>query len=124
MGTIRDDIEVYDPVNTNKNVYYSKLMYKSAEISLQIPKNTLILNKEKNKAKLIIDEATSSFITEVSRAVIEITSSKSQHFFGKEISVEDCEIIYKEAVVDNILHCFYDEDTFFYISKKKFCISG
>lgn len=118
MGTIRDDIEVYDPVNTNKNVYYSKLMYKSAEISLQIPKNTLILNKKKKKAKLIIDEAISSFITEVSRAVIEITSSKSQYFFGKEISVEDCEIIYKEAVVDNTLHCFYDEDTFFYISKK------
>tara|TARA_Y100000992_G_scaffold235883_1_gene166720 strand:- start:1299 stop:1907 length:609 start_codon:yes stop_codon:yes gene_type:complete len=118
MGTVKDDVEVYDPVNTNKNVYYSKIMYKNAEISLQIPKNTLTLNKEKQKAKLIIDEATSNFIREVSRAVIEITSCKSQNFFGKEISVEDCEIIYKEAAVNNVLHCFYDEDTFFYISKK------
>jgi len=118
MGTIKDKIEVYDPVNTNKNVYYSKIMYKNSEISLQVGKNTLTLNKDKNRAKLVIDEETAKFINEVSRAVIEITSEKSNDFFGKEINVEDCESIYKEALVNNILHCFYDEDTYFYETKK------
>mgnify|MGYP001217639166 FL=1 len=118
MGTIKDEIEVYDPVNTNKNVYYSKIMYKKSEISLQVGKNTLTLNKDKNKAKLVIDEETAKFINEVSKAVIEITSEKSNDFFGKEINVEDCESIYKEALVNNILHCFYDEDTYFYETKK------
>lgn len=118
MGTVRQDIEVFDPVNTNKNVYYSKIMYKNAEISLQLPKNVLTLNKDKKKAKLIVDTATGEFIKEVSRAIIEITSEKSEKFFGKEISVEDCEIIYKEALVNDTLHCFYDDDTYFYISKR------
>ena len=118
MGTIKDKIEVYDPVNTNKNVYYSKIMYKNSEISLQVGKNILTLNKDKNRAKLVIDEETAKFINEVSRAVIEITSEKSNDFFGKEINVEDCESIYKEALVNNILHCFYDEDTYFYETKK------
>jgi hypothetical protein len=118
MGTVKDEIEVYDPVNTNKNVYYSKVMYKNSEISLQVGKNTLTLNKDKNKAKLVIDEETANFIREVSKAVIEITSEKSNDFFGKEINVEDCESIYKEALVNNVLHCFYDEDTYFYETKK------
>lgn len=119
MGTVRQDIEVFNPVNTNKNVYYSKIMYKNAEISLQLPKNVLTLNKDKKKAKLFLDNATGEFIKEVSRAIIEITSEKSEKFFGKEISVEDCEIIYKEALVNDTLHCFYDDDTYFYISKKE-----
>lgn len=119
MGTVRQDIEVFDPVNTNKNVYYSKIMYKNEEISLQLPKNVLTLNKDKKKAKLFLDNATGEFIKEVSRAIIEITSEKSEKFFGKEISVEDCEIIYKEALVNDTLHCFYDDDTYFYISKKE-----
>tara|TARA_B100000287_G_C20656142_1_gene788598 strand:+ start:1879 stop:2481 length:603 start_codon:yes stop_codon:yes gene_type:complete len=114
MGTVKDEIKVYDPVNTNKNVYYSKVMYKNSEISLQVGKNTLTLNKDKNKAKLVIDEETANFIREVSKAVIEITSEKSNDFFGKEINIEDCESIYKEALVNNVLHCFYDEDTYFY----------
>ena len=118
MGTVRQDIEVFDTVNTNKKVYYSKIMYKNAEISLQLPKNVLTLNKDKKKAKLIIDNTTVEFIKEVSRAIIEITSEKSEKFFGKEISVEDCEIIYKEALVNDTLHCFYDDDTYFYISKR------
>jgi len=118
MGTVKDEIEVYDPVNTNKNVYYSKVMYKNSEISLQVGKNTLTLNKDKNKAKLVIDEETANFIREVSKAVIEITSEKSNDFFGKEINVEDCESIYKEALINNVLHCFYDEDTYFYETKR------
>lgn len=118
MGTVRQDIEVFDPINTNKNVYYSKIMYKNTEISLQLSKNVLTLNKDKKKAKLIVDNTTEEFIKEVSRAIIEITSEKSEKFFGKEISVEDCEIIYKEALINDTLHCFYDDDTYFYISKR------
>jgi len=118
MGTVKDEIEVYDPVNTNKGVYYSKVMYKNSEISLQVGKNTLTLNKDKNRAKLVIDEETAKFINEVSKAIIQITSEKSNDFFGKEINVEDCESIYKEALVNNILHCFYDEDTYFYETKR------
>jgi hypothetical protein len=118
MGTVKDEIEVYDPVNTNKNVYYSKIMYKNSEISLQVGKNILTLNKDKNKAKLVIDDETVNFIREVSKAVIEITSEKSNDFFGKEINIEDCESIYKEALINNVLHCFYDEDTYFYETKR------
>ena len=94
MGTVKDEIEVYDPVNTNKNVYYSKIMYKNSEISLQVGKNILTLNRDKNKAKLVIDDEAVNFIREVSKAVIEITSEKSNDFFGKEINIEDCESIY------------------------------
>tara|TARA_B100000212_G_scaffold342009_1_gene327121 strand:- start:2946 stop:3554 length:609 start_codon:yes stop_codon:yes gene_type:complete len=118
MGAFKDDVEVYDPVNTNKNVYYSKVMYKHAEISLQINKGSIILNKEKQKAKLVVDESTAEFMREISAAIVEITSEKSEHFFGKKINSEDCESIYKEALVkDNILHCFYDDDTYFYKTK-------
>lgn len=118
MGTVKDEIEVYDPVNTNKNVYYSKIMYKNSEISLQVGKNILTLNKDKNKAKLVIDDEAANFIRDVSNAVIEITSEKSNGFFGKEINIEDCESIYKEALIKNVLHCFYDEDTYFYETKR------
>ena len=119
MDTIKDDIEVYDPVNTNKNVYYSKIMYKNSELSFQTDKTNLSINKDKNKAKINLSNKLSDFIQNVSKAVIEITSEKSEHFFGKVITVEDCETIYKEALVNNTLHCFFDEDTFFYKSKNE-----
>jgi hypothetical protein len=117
METVKDDIEVYDPINTSDGVYYSKVMLKNSEISIQLDKTKLILNKPKNKAKINVNAEVSDFIKNVSKAVISITSEKSKHFFGKEITVEDCETLYKEAVVDNNLHCFFDEDTYFYKSK-------
>mgnify|MGYP001193857758 CR=1 FL=1 len=117
METVKDDIEVYDPINTSDGVYYSKVMLKNSEISIQLDKTKLILNKPKNKAKINVTDKISDFIKNVSKAVISITSEKSKHFFGKEITVEDCETLYKEAVVDNNLHCFFDEDTYFYKSK-------
>jgi len=118
MGTIKDDVTVYDPINTNKNVYYSRVMYKDSEISLQVSKCKMSLNKDKNKAKLNVDRDTADFIKSLSKAVVEITAEKSEDFFGKEISVEDCETIYKDALVEDILHCFYDDDTYFYESKE------
>ena len=118
MGAIKDDVTVYDPINTNKNVYYSKVMFKNSEITLQVGKSKLLLNKDKNKAKLNVDDDTADFIKDLSRAVVEITADKSEDFFGKKISVEDCETIYKDALVDGVLHCFYDDDTHFYESKE------
>lgn len=119
METFKDDIKVYDPVNINNGMYYSKIMHKDFEISIQTEKTNLSINKDKNKAKIIVDDKINSFIKNVSKAVIEITSEKSEHFFGKSITVEDCESIYKEALVDNTLHCFFDEDTYFYRSKNE-----
>ena len=118
METIKDDIEVYDPINTSDGVYYSKIMFKNSEISIQTDKTKLILNKPQNKAKINVNAEVSDFIKSVSKAVISITSEKSKHFFGKEITNEDCETLYKEALVDNNLHCFFDEDTHFYKSKR------
>tara|TARA_B100000035_G_C21034272_1_gene570046 strand:+ start:1431 stop:2039 length:609 start_codon:yes stop_codon:yes gene_type:complete len=118
MEDIKAEIKIYNPINTNKNVYYSKIMFKNSEICLQINKNSLVLNKDKNKAKLVIDGVNSNFIKEISKAVVEITSEKSEEFFGKQINIEDCQGIYKEALVDNTLHCFYDKDTYFYDKKK------
>tara|TARA_Y100000741_G_scaffold363938_1_gene353427 strand:- start:1658 stop:2260 length:603 start_codon:yes stop_codon:yes gene_type:complete len=117
METIKDDIKVYDPVNINNGVYYSKIMYKNSEITLQTDKTKLTINKDKNKAKINVGGKINDFIKNVSKAAIEITSEKSEYFFGKKITVEDCESIYKEAVIDNTLHCFFDEDTHFYKSK-------
>ena len=117
METIKDDIEVYDPINTSDGVYYSKIMFKNSEISIQTDKTKLVLNKPQNKAKINVNAEVSDFIKSVSKAVISITSEKSKHFFGKEITNEDCETLYKEALVDNNLYCFFDEDTHFYKSK-------
>ena len=119
METIKDETQVYDPVRTNNGVFYSKIMYKNSEITIQTDKTNLNLNKDRNKAKINISDKIKDFIKNVSKAVIQITSEKSEHFFGKVITVEDCETIYKEAVIDNTLHCFFDEDTYFYRSKNE-----
>jgi len=119
METIKDETQVYDPIRTNNDVYYSKVMYKNAEITIQTDKTNLNLNKDRNKAKIKVSDKISNFIKSLSKAIIEITSEKSEHFFGKVITIEDCETIYKEAVVDNTLHCFFDEDTYFYRSKNE-----
>ena len=119
METVKDETQVYDPVRTNNGVFYSKIMYKNSEITIQTDKTNLSINKDRNKAKINISDKIKDFIKNVSKAVIEITSEKSEHFFGKVITVEDCESIYKEALVDNTLHCFFDEDTYFYKSKNE-----
>ncbi len=119
METVKDETQVYDPIRTNNGVFYSKIMYKNSEITIQTDKTNLNLNKDRNKAKINISDKIKDFIKNVSKSVIEITSEKSEHFFGKVITVEDCESIYKEAVVDNTLHCFFDEDTYFYRSKNE-----
>ena len=86
METFKDDVKVYDPVNTKKNVYYSKVMYKDAEISIQLCKNKIYLEKDKLKAKVLVNDNIVEFIKQLSQAVIDITSENSEHFFGKKIN--------------------------------------
>lgn len=120
MGSFEDDIVLYDPIKTTPNVYYSRMMYKDEELSIQINNADISLNKNKGKAKIVIDKSTSEFIKNISAGIIQITSDKSEDFFGKKINVEDCESIYKEALVnDNTLHCFFDDETYFYESRNK-----
>ena len=98
MGSFEDDIVLYDPIKTTPNVYYSRMMYKDEELSIQINNADISLNKNKGKAKIVIDKSTSEFIKNISAGIIQITSDKSEDFFGKKINVEDCESIYKECL--------------------------
>jgi hypothetical protein len=111
------DLKIYRPVKVDENIYYSKLMLNGGELTIQINKNNLKLNKEKMKCVLDIDESTLNIIKKVSDLVIKNTTKHSNSWFGKEISETDCESIYKEAAVSDKLYCFYDENTQFYTSK-------
>jgi hypothetical protein len=111
------NLKIYNQNKFNENIYYSKLMLNGGELTIQVNKNNLKLNKEKMKCVLDIDESTVNIIKKVSDSVIKNTTKRSNSWFGKEISESDCESIYKEAVVSDKLHCFYDENTQFYTSK-------
>ena len=112
------EFQIFDPVKINDGMYYSKLMYKESEINFQVSKTHLSLKKSKNGATILLDEKSATFIKLVSDCIIKNTSENSTKFFGKQISREDCETIYKETLTpDNKLHCFIDENTFFYESK-------
>ena len=112
------EFQIFDPVKINDGMYYSKLMYKETEINFQVSKTHLSLKKSKNGATILLDENSATFIKLVSDCIIKNTSENSTKFFGKQISREDCETIYKETLTpDNKLHCFIDENTFFYESK-------
>ena len=88
-------------------------------MTFQPPKSAISLQKEKNRAKILLDEETAQFVKSVSTNVINITSEKSEDFFGKNINVEDCASIYKEALnSENYINCFYDEDLIVFDSKK------
>ena len=110
------DLEIYNPVKTGTDIYYSKVMSNGKELTIQVSKNTIKLNKDKMKAILTIDSDTSEFIKKVSDEVIKNTSKQSSKYFGKQLSELDCESIYKEAAKEDKLYCFYDENTQFYTS--------
>lgn len=119
MEITSDRVKVYNPVQMREGVYYSKIMVDSEELKLQVPKNKLVLNKEKNKCSLVISsDETRDLIKELSNIIIQKTCESGMDWFGKELTREDCEQIYKEALVDDILYCFYDENTNFYTSKR------
>jgi|688.fasta_scaffold155033_3 hypothetical protein len=114
---IKDELLIYDPIKTPKNIYYSRIIHNSEEISFQVVKNKAILDKIKNKATLTLDEKSLNCIKKISDSVIELTSEKSKIWFGKELNVEECKGIFKNNLIDNNLICFYDENTVFYDSK-------
>lgn len=111
-------LNIYDPVKIRDGVYYSKLILEDGDINIQVRKNKLKIDPETKKAILEIDSKTVEYIKWISDQVISETSVNSEKWFGKEINLEDCKTIYKDAVVDGErLHCFYDENTRFYEGK-------
>lgn len=119
MTEIKDELLIYDPIKTPKNIYYSRILHNSEEISFQVEKNKVVLDKVKSKATLVLDEKSLNCIKKISDSVIELTSEKSKTWFGKELNIEECRGIFKNNLIDNNLICFYDENTVFYDSINK-----
>lgn len=119
MTEIKDELLIYDPIKTPKNIYYSRILHNSEEISFQVEKNKVVLDKVKSKATLVLDEKSLNCIKKISDSVIELTSEKSKTWFGKELNIEECRGIFKNNLTDNNLLCFYDENTVFYDSINK-----
>ena len=119
MTEIKSELLIYDPIKTPKNIYYSRILHNSEEISFQVEKNKVVLDKVKSKATLVLDEKSLNCIKKISDSVIELTSEKSKTWFGKELNIEECRGIFKNNLTDNNLLCFYDENTVFYDSINK-----
>ena len=118
MGLIKEGICVYRPNKVDDDVFFSKIMDGSSEITFQIPKTKIHFDKDKEKCKILLDEASISELESISKDVIRITSEKSNEFFGKEIDVDSCSSLYRNAVSDgNLLNCFYSSDTYFFDRK-------
>lgn len=114
---IKKNLVIYDPIKTAKNIYYSRIMHESEEISFQIAKNKLILDKIKNRALVTLDNKSLECVNKISDAVIQFTSEKSKAWFGKELNLEECKTIFKNNLTDNTLNCYYDENSIFYDDK-------
>jgi hypothetical protein len=114
---IKKDLSIYDPIKTAKNIYYSKIMHESEEISFQIAKNNILLDKIKSKAVVTLDYKSLECVNKISDAVIQFTSEKSKSWFGKELNLDECKTIFKNNLTGNTLNCFYDENSVFYDSK-------
>lgn len=124
MGIIKESILVYQPNKVDENVFFSKIMDGSSEITFQIPKTQIYFDKDKDKCKILLDETSISEIENVSKDIIKITSEKSKDFFGKELDIDSCSGLYRNAISDgNLLNCFYGEDTYFFDKKKQINIS-
>jgi hypothetical protein len=118
MGIITENILIYSPNKVDDNVYFSKIMDGLSEITFQIPKTKIHFDKEKDKCKILIDEKTFSELKDISEDVIRLTSENSKNFFGKELDVESCSSLYRNAITsENLLNCFYTDDTYFFDSK-------
>jgi hypothetical protein len=115
-----EKVKVYNPVKMNEGVYCSKIMINSEELQFQLPKNVLTLNKEKKKCTICVEkEEIHNLIKSISELIITKTSTSSEKLFGKLLSFEECKQIYKEALLDNLLYCFYDENTNFYTTSER-----
>jgi hypothetical protein len=117
VSEIKKDLLIYDPIKTAKNIYYSRIMHESEEISFQIKKNNLTLDKTKNRGLVTVDNKSLECINKISEAVIQFTSEKSKIWFGKQLNLEECKTIFKNNLTDNKLNCYYDENSIFYDDK-------
>jgi hypothetical protein len=124
MGLIKESILVYRPNKVEDNVFFSKIMDGSSEITFQIPKTKVYFDKDKEKCKILLDETSISELESVSKDVIRITSEKSNEFFGKEIDNDSCSSLYRNAISDgNLLNCFYSDETYFFDKKTELNVS-
>jgi hypothetical protein len=114
---IKKDLLIYDPIKTAKNIYYSRIMHESEEISFQIAKNNIVLDKTKGKAMVNLDDKSLECINKISEAVIQFTCEKSKIWFGKQLNLEESKAIFKNNLIDNKLNCYYDENSIFYDSE-------
>jgi hypothetical protein len=94
-------------------------MHNSEDISFQVKKNKLVIDKPNDKCSLLLDEKSVECIKKITDAVIEYTSEKSKEWFGKELNLEQCKSICKNNLTENNLTCFYDENSIFYETKNK-----
>lgn len=124
MGLIKESILVYHPNKVENDVFFSKIMDGSSEITFQIPKTKIFFDKEKEKCKILLDETSISELESVSKDVIRITSEKSNEFFGKEIDNDSCSSLYRNAISEgNLLNCFYGGETYFFDRKTELNVS-
>jgi hypothetical protein len=114
-----NEFSIYNPIKTSKNIFYSRIMHNSEEISFQVTKNKLVLDKLNNKCELTLDDKSLNSIKKISDAVVSFTAEKSKAWFGKELNLEECKSIFKNNLNDNVLTCYYDENTIFYDSIDK-----
>lgn len=114
-----DNIEIFYPKKNSDSVYYSKITLDNSELTLQIPKNKITILKDKQRCILNLDSNNLEILKNLSDIVTRKTSDNSQEWFSKSISLEDCQQIYKDAVVDEKLYGFFDEHTIFYDSSKQ-----
>jgi len=112
-------LSVYNPNKIKDGMFYSKIIVDDEDITIQVKKNKVVLDKENNKALLEIDSNTKRYINWVSDEVIKETSRNSESWFGKHISVDDCKSLYRDCIDEKKLKCFYDENSNFYKSKNK-----
>ncbi len=119
MDVDLDAVKVYDPIKMQEGIYCSKIMINGDELQFQLPKNTIRLNTEKKKCIIsVVDPKIQELIKNISQLVMKKTSDHSNDWFGKCISFEECEQIYKEALLEDKLYSFYDENTNFYTSSQ------
>jgi hypothetical protein len=110
------DLKLFNISKVKDDVYFSKAVNKDGgEITLQF-KTECSLNLENKKAKLKIEDV--SHFKEISEKILTITHDNSNNWFNKDIKLEDLKDIYKDALIEDQLHVFYNEDTIFYNKKE------
>jgi len=112
-------LSVYNPNKIKDGMFYSKIIVDDEDITIQVKKNKVVLDKENNKAILEIDSNTKRYINWISDEVIKETSRNSESWFGKHISIDDCKSLYRDCIDEKKLKCFYDENSNFYKSKNQ-----